>query len=129
MGFDDSGMHVSFIYRQWTQCDMQNSDRGSFILSHVNQSIPDLTCPALVDFSAQFERPLSPHGFSSPAPIDIPPEVHPFEDSDGWPEEPRMSEPKWLAPPPIFDVASVRVIYFDVYDTLIVRRLHSYRQS
>ncbi|KAJ6554466.1 HAD-like domain-containing protein [Mycena capillaripes] len=32
-----------------------------------------------------------------------------------------MSEPKILAPHPIFDITSVRVIYFDVYDTLIDR--------
>ncbi|KAJ7852964.1 HAD-like domain-containing protein [Mycena leptocephala] len=32
-----------------------------------------------------------------------------------------MDEPKLLAPPPILDVTSVRVIYLDLYDTLIDR--------
>ncbi|KAJ7503517.1 HAD-like domain-containing protein [Mycena galericulata] len=32
-----------------------------------------------------------------------------------------LSEPKLLAPPPSFDITSIRTIYFDIYDTLIDR--------
>ncbi|KAJ6554462.1 HAD-like domain-containing protein [Mycena capillaripes] len=98
---------------------IQNTDQGSFILSNLNDSILDLTCPALVDFSVQLERRPSPDRI----PVSIPTQVNSFEESayEPWPEEPAMTEPKMLAPPPILDINSVRVIYFDVYDTLIDR--------
>jgi hypothetical protein len=131
MGVDDAGMFSSDVMPiDSIRLGIQNTHLGHFILNDLNESIPDLTCPALVDFSAQFERPLSPDQAPPPAPMEMTSEVAASEESDDypWPEEPTMDEPKLLAPPPILDVPSVRVIYFDVYGTLIVCLLHHYPQ-
>jgi hypothetical protein len=132
MGVDDAGMFSSDVMPiDSIRLGIQNTHRGYFILNDLNESIPDLTCPALVDFSAQFERPLSPDQAPPPAPMEMTTsEVasQSSEESDDddypWPEELTMDEPKLLAPPPTLDVPSVRVIYFDVYSTLIVCPLH-----
>ncbi|KAJ7852967.1 hypothetical protein B0H13DRAFT_2581432 [Mycena leptocephala] len=100
----------------------QNTHRGYFILNDLNESIPDLTCPALVDFSAQFERPLSPDQATPPAPMEMTSEV-PLRKSLtttlSVARGTNNGRAQVASSPPTLDVPSVRVIYFDVYGTLI----------
>ncbi|KAJ7183328.1 HAD-like domain-containing protein [Mycena filopes] len=71
-------------------------------------SSADLTCPPLVEFAAQLD---------GSAGFDL--ENFARSDSDDFLDSPGPSEPESLAPPPDFEIESVRVIYFEVYGTLI----------
>ncbi|KAJ7152788.1 HAD-like domain-containing protein [Mycena filopes] len=70
-------------------------------------SSADLTCPPLVEFAAQLDGSA---GFD--------PEHFSWSDSDDFLDSPGPSEPESLAPPPDFEIESIRVIYFEVYGTL-----------
>ncbi|KAJ7630096.1 HAD-like domain-containing protein [Mycena polygramma] len=109
--------------------DVQNTERSAYILKRsafipqdLDEPILDLTCPPLVDFCAHIERSSSPDQIPPPAtPADG--QLAQADDFDYScdVEEAEIMEPILLATPPPFDITSVSVIYFDVYDTLIDR--------
>ncbi|KAJ6576478.1 HAD-like domain-containing protein [Mycena vulgaris] len=108
--------------------DFINEDSDAIIDPTSEETISDLACLPLVELASRLERPLSPD--QDPVPVElatsnIPGPHDPYDywndEDDAWPalDLPSVSKPKSLQHPPIFDLASIRVIYFDIYGTLI----------